>query len=249
MKQRTWPPSAGFSSGSCSWHVVRACGQRSTNLQPGGSAERLGTLPGDRGERLPPAPVRRDRREQRLRVRMPGALEDRHHVALLDRAPGVHDDDAVADLRDHAEIVRDEDDRGPVRLPESLQELDDLSLERHVERRGRLVGDEQRGLEHERGRDHDPLPHPAGELVRVVAQAILDVGDADLLEQLHRPPPQRFAARPSSTLVRFLDVDHLRPDGERRVQARQRILEDHHELRPSQPAHLLGAQRRGGPGP
>ena len=196
MKQRTRPPSAGFSSGSCSWHVVRACGQRSTNLQPGGSAERLGTRPGIVASGSPRRRCDGIAASSACVYGCRGCSKIDTTSPCSTARPGVHDDDPVADLRDHAEIVRDEDDRGSVRLPEPLQELDDLSLERHVERRGRLVGDEQRGLEHERGRDHDPLPHAAGELVRVVAQAIPNVGDADLLEQLRSPAaaaPRRSA--------------------------------------------------------
>ncbi len=42
-----------------------------------------------------------------------------------------------------------------------LDQADDLGLDRHVERGGRLVGDDQSGLGGERQRDHDPLAHAA----------------------------------------------------------------------------------------
>ena len=45
-------------------------------------------------------------------------------------------------------------------------------------------------LEQQRHRDHDPLPHAAGELVRVVVDAVGGVRDADELEHLDRAPPQ-----------------------------------------------------------
>ena len=51
----------------------------------------------------------------------------------------------------------------------------------HVERRGRLVGDQQVRLAGQRDRDHDPLPHAARQLVRVV-RADAAPGPA------HRPP-------------------------------------------------------------
>ena len=46
----------------------------------------------------------------------------------------------------------------------------DLGLDRHVERGGRLVGDQQVGVPRERHRDHHALAHAAGELVRVVVE-------------------------------------------------------------------------------
>ena len=46
-----------------------------------------------------------------------------------------------------------------------------IRLDRHVERRRRLVGDEQLRVARERHRDHHPLAHPAGELVRILVDA------------------------------------------------------------------------------
>ena len=121
------------------------------------------------------------------------------------------------------------------------QQLDDLGLERDVERTRRLVRDQQRRLEQQRHGDHDALPHAARELVRIVVQALGGVGDADLLEQLQRAPAQRAAVHLD---VRALHVDHLSPDGERRVQARERVLEDHRDLPASQIAQFAPWRER-----
>ena len=102
---------------------------------------------------------------------------------------------------DDAEVVRDQDQRHVALGDERLQQLEDLRLDRHVERRRRLVGDQQLRLAGERHRDHRPLPHPARELVRVVLQPLLRARDADLVEQLDgalgRPArgPSRSAPR------------------------------------------------------
>ena len=58
------------------------------------------------------------------------------------------------------------------------EQLEDLRLHRHVERRRRLVGDQQLGVVDERHRDHHALAHAAGELVRVGVDAPARVGDA-----------------------------------------------------------------------
>ena len=72
-------------------------------------------------------------------------VEDVVDRPLLDDAPEVHDHDLVGHLGDHAEVVGDEHDRHVVLVLEIAHQVEDLRLGRHVERRGRLVGDQQRG--------------------------------------------------------------------------------------------------------
>ena len=48
-----------------------------------------------------------------------------------------------------------------------VDQIEDLGLDRDVERRRRLVGDQQLRLVGERHRDHHALAHAAGELVRI----------------------------------------------------------------------------------
>jgi hypothetical protein len=62
--------------------------------------------------------------------------------------------------------VRDEDQGGLALDDQLAQQLEDLRRDRHVECRGRLVGDEQARLAGQRHRDHHALPHAAGQLVR-----------------------------------------------------------------------------------
>ena len=119
------------------------------------------------------------------------------------------------------------------------QQLDDLRLERDVERARGLVGNQQRRLEQKRHRDHDALPHTARELVRVVVQALGGVRDPHLLEQLQCAAAQGSAI---ALEVRALHVDHLAPDGERRIQARERVLEDHRDLAAAQVAQVVQGQ-------
>jgi hypothetical protein len=67
------------------------------------------------------------------------------------------------------------------------QQLQDLRLHRDVQRRRRLVGQQQPRLARQRDGDHDPLAHAPRELVGIVAGPALRGGDADLAEQLYRP--------------------------------------------------------------
>ena len=62
----------------------------------------------------------------------------------------------------------DEEQRQAEPLLQIAQQVEDLRLDRDVERRRRLVGDEQRRLARERQGDQRALPQAARELVRVL---------------------------------------------------------------------------------
>ena len=89
--------------------------------------------------------------------------------------------------------MRDED-VGQVELAlEILQQVEDLRLHRDVERRDRLVADDQLRLERERARDADPLALAAGELVRVAVVVLRAQPDAG--EQLRTRLFTSFSVR------------------------------------------------------
>ena len=73
----------------------------------------------------------------------------------------------------------------PTRLLELAHQIEDLRLDGHVEGRGRLVGDQELRIAGERHGDHHPLPHAAGELMRIFARTPLRLGDADQSQHLH----------------------------------------------------------------
>ncbi len=76
----------------------------------------------------------------------------------------------------------------------SDQQVHDLGLDGDIERRGRLVGDQQRGLAGERRRDHHALAHASGHAVRVVVVALGCRGNADAVEQADRACRARRAS-------------------------------------------------------
>ena len=83
----------------------------------------------------------RHRVEQTLGVRVLRAGEQRVDRRLLDDLPGVHDDDPVADLGDDAEVVGHEEHGHAEVALERAEQVEDLRLDRDVERGRRLVGD------------------------------------------------------------------------------------------------------------
>jgi hypothetical protein len=140
--------------------------------------------------------------------------------------PEVHDRDPVGDMADDGEVVRDEEVGEPEVVLEAREQVDDLRLDRHVERRDGLVEDDQGRVEGERAGDADALPLAAGELVRE-AVAVLGA-EADGPQQL------------GDALLALRAVDVVDPQGlgddlahrHARVQRRVRILEDDLDLTP-----------------
>ena len=117
-----------------------------------------------------------------------------------------------------------------------VHQLQDLRLDRHVQRGGRLVSDQQLRLTGQCNGDHDALAHTAGQLVRVLLQAAVRLVDADQLQQL-------LSAGPGFLLglfgVQQDDLDDLVADGVHRVQTRHRVLEDDGDLVAADLAELL----------
>ncbi len=102
-------------------------------------------------------------------------------VGDLGDAAEIHHRDAVGDVAHHREIVGDEQVAELEPRLQVLEQIHDLPLDRDVERRHRLVADDEARLERKRARDADALALAARELVRI---AIRHVGEQpDLLQQ------------------------------------------------------------------
>ena len=70
----------------------------------------------------------------------------------------------------HVEVVRHEQIAHPSRLAQIGQQPQDHGLNRNVERRGRFVQDQQRGLDRNGARDADARALAAGQLMRIALQ-------------------------------------------------------------------------------
>ena len=114
--------------------------------------------------------------------------EESRAPCLLDDTPRVHDVHAIGVARDDAQVVRDHQHRDAELARQPLHQLEDLRLDRHVERGGRLVGDEQLRIARERHRDHHALAHAA-------ARTGADTGRAGARRPGCRPAQQLDGAR------------------------------------------------------
>ena len=128
----------------------------------------------------------------------------------------------------------------PKRRFHVLQQVEDLRLDRDVERGGRLVGDQQLRMARQRHRDHHALPHAAGELVRVVVDAARRVRD------LHQRQHVDGALQHGAAAQSFMQGDHLADlvaDGVDRVERGHRLLEHDRDFLGANPVHLVGRHR------
>ena len=124
--------------------IRRACAQRLRNWQPRSSPISARHQAGDRAERLP-RPTLPGTGMQSSSPRVYGCAGSRNAAAgaCLDDLAGIHHGDPVRDARDDAEVVRDQDQRHAELALQLRQQVQDLRLDRDVERGGRLVGDDQ----------------------------------------------------------------------------------------------------------
>ena len=179
------------------------------------------------------------RLEQRPRVRVPRVAQ--HHLdrpALHDQ-PAVHDQHPAAVAGDHREVVADEDQRHPRFGPEAVEQRQDPRLDGDVERRRRLVGDDEARAAADRHGDHRPLPFAAGKPEGIRMRRPLRVGEADVLQQADRLGRRRLAAQGPMQDERLGD---LRPDPMQRVQGGHRLLEDHRDPVAAERPHRLLAE-------
>ena len=165
---------------------------------------------------------------------------ERIRIAHLDERARVEHVHAVGDRERDTQVVRDQDEPHPARALHRLEQLQDLSLGRHVECRRRLVGDQELRVACERGGEPDALPHAARELERV-AVGCARLGDADLGEPRDRVGPcLRAPERLRTVAQHLLEMTAAPQDG---VQHRERVLEDHRDPVAAEPARLTRAQR------
>src|SRR5712692_3678186 len=179
----------------------------------------------------------RNRREQRAGVGMVRAAVNLIARCDLDYFAEIHDCHAITDVLDDPQIVRDEQVGEFQLLLQVLQQVDNLRLDRDVERRDGLIEHQEARIYRERPRDADSLPLPAGKLVR---KTIYRIGaHPDHGQQLDDSIFFLPAAGKLMNLDSFTDD---RPHPHPWIQRRVRILK--HQLHLAAQCAKLGAAER-----
>ena len=156
-------------------------------------------------------------------------------VAELDNAAEIHHRDPVADVAHHRQVVGDEQIGEAQFGLQVIEHVDDLGLDRDVQRRDRLVGDDEGRIGRQGAGHADALPLAAGELVGVATDKIgIEAHDAQQL--LH---PLLAAGRVADAV----DGQRLADDvahSHARIQRGIGVLEDHLHVTASAP-HVAAA--------
>jgi hypothetical protein len=154
---------------------------------------------------------------------------------LLDDAAVLHDGDAVGYLGHYGKVVGDEEHGEIVAVAEVAEEGKDLGLDGYVEGGSRFVGDQEAWLVDDGHGDEDALALASGELVRVVAEAALGVGEGYLVHGLQDALPDGAAG--VLGVVGLDGFGDLGADGHDRVEGGHGLLEDHGDIAASVAAH------------
>jgi hypothetical protein len=186
-----------------------------------------------------PGPEERERGDKAARVGMTRRAEHVLGLALLDDAAGIHDTHPPAHIGDQAEIVADHQHSGPFCRAQVANEIEDLGLHGHVERRRRLVGEKQVRITGQCDGDHDPLAHAAGELMRVILHAALGRRHTDACQRLDGAA---LRVPPGGAFVEHEHLGDLPANRRNRVQCRHGLLEDHGDPSAAQVAHRRGRE-------
>ncbi len=161
-------------------------------------------------------------------------LEEVLRACHLDEAARIHHRDALAGLRHNPHVVGDEDDRQAKLAAKLGQELEDLVLHRHVERRRRLVRQDDLRRAGKCRRDDDALAHAAAEGMRIIVHAPLGRGNPDEAHQVDRAGA-RLGTRTNDAMLEHGLAD-LPPHRQHWVERRDGVLHDHRDPPATDPA-------------
>ena len=108
--------------------------------------------------------------EQSLCVRMAHFAQDLRGWPGLQDFSVAHDVEHVGHVADHGKVVGDHHHRHAVLFDQPFEQVEDLRLCRHIERRCRLIRDQKPGTQGDCHGDDDALALSAAEFVRVARQ-------------------------------------------------------------------------------
>ncbi len=165
-------------------------------------------------------------------------VENGIHPGLFHHFSGIHNRHLIAHLRHHPEIMGDHHDAHADLFLEVEHEVQNLGLNGHIQGCGRLVRDEQFWSAGHGHGDHDPLPHPAGELMGIFVDALFRRGNSHPGKGL---PGLLQTDLFGELFMEVKDFSDLLSDGVHRIEGGHGFLEDHAHFRaPQAPEHLGG---------
>lgn len=181
---------------------------------------------------------RRRGRQECLGVGVTRRAEDLVGRALLEDRAEIHHHHPVGQASHRSEVVGDQQVAQAALALDPRQQVEHGAADRHVERRGRLVQDEDRRLDRERAGDGDALTLTTAEAAGVAVHELR--GETYLLEEPAHPGPSLGAVQ---VRVQAERLRHGVASGHPWIQRGQRVLEDHLDFAVRLPQRPL---RKGG---
>ncbi|MNF80808.1 hypothetical protein D3C84_630600 [compost metagenome] len=164
--------------------------------------------------------------QQHAAVGVLRCIEQALAIGLFDDLAGAHHAHPLRDAAHQVQVVTDQQQRHAQALLQRFEQQQDLALHGHVQRGGRLVGDQQLGLASQGHGDHHPLSLAARELVRVGLEAFFGFLDAYQVQQFENALMRRLAPQ---SLVHQQGLADLFFDAVQRIEGGHRLLEDHRD--------------------
>lgn len=218
--------------------TVFAAGMEGTSF---GEASNIGRRARN-GLDLPCVPDKRRRRiDEPAGIRMQFFAEQGIDVGIFHDTASIHDRDVIGSFCNDPDIVRQEQERRVEFLVDLDELIEDIFLCDHVERRRRLVQDDEARAEQERECDHHALLHAARHLMGVRFEHSLCV-QLDHIEQLVQPHEKRLFGSDCAVIERrFVE---LIVNGHKGIERALRRLKHHGYLFPAKAPQFFPFQFR-----
>ena len=191
---------------------------------------------GDQGEAYQLDIRAGNRRDEAAGIGVIGAAQHLFRGAELHQIAAVHHRHLVGNVGDHPHVMSHQHAADLALFAQVADELEDLILDGDVQRRGRLIGDDELGIPGEGDGDHHPLAHATGELVRILLDAHVRVRDPHRPHQLEGLGKGRLAGQVG---VGEDGLHQLLLHGEQRIEGGHGILEDETDARATNGPHLV----------
>ena len=171
-----------------------------------------------------------NRAQQCLRIGMRRPVKYRIDIRDFDFLAQIHHDHIVRHFRDDTEVMRDKHDCHLVFGLKVTQQVEDLRLGCHIERSGRLVGDQEPGMQVSAIAIITRWRIPPLNSWRYCFSSRSGVGSPT---RLIKSTAMASAARFAHILVQSYGFDHLIANGMHRTERSHWLLKDHGDFAPA----------------
>ena len=173
--------------------------------------------------------------QQKPSVRVTGSGKEFLHRTRFDNLSCIHQCHAVGITAHQRQIVRDEQKRNAALLLQILEQIQNLSLPRDIERRRRLIGNHNVRMAGKRHGDHHALLLPAREFMSKRFDSSFWIVEPDARKPLQRP----FSSLGlGNRFMQSHSLNDLLAHGHDGIEARCRLLKNHRQASSAYALHL-----------